>query len=129
MPSLSGPGEKPSPAFPTISSRSRQINSGYVPGLSICGSSGDTLYGYPDRVDQVEVAEEREFLDSLDELLRWVTMHVSDLRESVAGARRLQQIELIVLKRLQEYRERVQKSLRERSAPRTWEHADTLFLP
>ena len=68
--------------------------------------------------------------DALQELMEWTNRHISSLREAgTGGTRQLEHIEKNVLKRLHHYRERVQKSMRQRSAPKTWEHADTLFLP
>ena len=68
-------------------------------------------------------------LTVLEELLQWTTNHVAQLKETSAGNKQLLHIEKHVLHRLFLYRERVEKSLRERSAPKTWEHADTFFLP
>ena len=72
---------------------------------------------------------EDNVLTPLGELLRWAQDHIAELSETDAGTKQLQHIESNVLKRLRLYRDRVEKSMRSKEAPKTWEHADTLFLP
>ena len=97
---------------------------------------GVTIGGLPNRsLEFTECLPEEEengrirLVSKIEDLLQWACSHVADLRDTVVGAKQLDHIERNVLKRLDQYRERVEKSLRGRSAPKTWEHADTLFLP
>ena len=83
----------------------------------------------PDLLSREEDIAEGRILTPPEELLSWAKTHVSGLSETEAGAKQLKHIDSNVLKRLRLYRERVERSMRSREAPRTWEHADTLFLP
>ena len=91
--------------------------------LAVALQNSDSL---PNQEDQ---HNEREGdLHPILTLLHWLQRHVSSLIAQ-EGTQQLDHLERNVLKRLRTYQERVQNTLNSRSIPKTWENADTVFLP
>ena len=99
-----------------------------VQGITI-GSFPNQTFEFRECLEEEEMNQGVREQSKVEDILQWACSHVAYLRQTLAGIKQLEHIERNVLKRLEQYRERVERSLRERSAPKTWEHADTLFLP
>ena len=101
----------------------------HLPGSVPIESWLTSLSEHRESFHDEHVPEGTEDQDSVHALLQWTYNHVANLKKTHSGSKQIQHIEKNVLKRLLLYRERVEKSMRQRSAPKTWEHADLLFLP
>lgn len=63
------------------------------------------------------------------ETLEWMQSHVLDLGSSEAGSSQIGCIRNNLLPTLEQYRENVVQSQRQRSPPQTWLNRDVVFLP